>query len=184
MAGHGRPSSSSQCHERSWTGILILQCHGRSCMTILVLPASREIVDGHPRPPSVKAGRGRSSLSSRRQGRSWTAIVVLPTSREVVDGHHRSPSIMALFSWRHGRSSLFSKRHIILVIRASRPRPPRVMAGPVVHPCPPSIAASRRHPQLSSLGVTEARAGIITATSDGRSWFSDWGRAPAIKCVD
>ena len=111
-------------------------------MTILVLPASREIVDGHPRPPSVKAGRGRPSSSSRRQGRSWTAILVLPTSREVVASHPRPPDVMALFSRRHGRSSSFSKHHSILVIRASRPRPPGVTAGPVVHPCHPGLAAS------------------------------------------
>jgi hypothetical protein len=57
--GRGRPFLSSQCHGTSWPAILVLPAsrvvvdgHHRP-----ILLASREVVVGHPRPPNVTGDR-------------------------------------------------------------------------------------------------------------------------------
>jgi len=72
-AGRSRLSSTSHPSVISSS-----QRHGGSWLTILVLVASREVVDGHPRPPRVTGDHGKPSSSSHCQGRSWIAILVLP----------------------------------------------------------------------------------------------------------
>jgi len=62
--------SSSQRHGRSWPAILVLASHRHG----LILPASWQVVAGHPLPPSIAA------LSSQRYCRSWPAILVIPAS--------------------------------------------------------------------------------------------------------
>ena len=59
MGGPGRPFLSSQCHGKLWLAILVLPASrvvvdGHHCPILL---ASREVVVGHPWPPNVTGDR-------------------------------------------------------------------------------------------------------------------------------
>jgi len=152
--------------------------HGRSWPAILVLPVSREVVDGHshspvsrevvydhPCPPSVTGDCRRPSSSSQCQGRTWTVIVVLPTSRQVVDSHRRPPDVTG----GRGRPSSFSQHHglvllaswqVILVLQASH------------HPRHPSVATSSSpcHGRSCRPSLSSQHRGLAASSATLFSW--------------
>ena len=144
---------------------------------ILVLPAVR------PFPPRNTAGRGWQMFSSVTS--PWLDILILPMSRQVVDDHPCPPGITGY----RGRLSLSFQCHrrswsSILILSASRPCPPGVMAGCCRHSRSLSVMASssskRRDlvlPALRQVLVGHPRHPSVAASTTPFAWRHQRGQS-------